>query len=110
MQPIRPIGHIACGLNMLAINIGYRMRMSRAGCAYACWVDDDGCVYLEPTTHPRAAAVLRNAPEQRINTYRKPAGGAFPLTATDITADLVAARHAHALRQLQQAQPEALTA
>ena len=45
MPPIRPIGHIACGLNMLAINIGYRMRMSRAGCAYACWVDDDGCVY-----------------------------------------------------------------
>lgn len=110
MPPVRPIGHIACDLTMLAVSISYRMRQSRPATPYLCWTDDDGCVYLAQATCARAMAVLRNAPEQRINTYCKPRGVPFPLTHNDILDDLHAARLAHATRQVQQAQPEALTA
>lgn len=103
MQPVRPIGHIAHDLHMLAINIGYRMRQSRTATPYLCWADDDGCVYLAQATCARALGVLRNAPEQRVNTYCKPRPGAFPLSATDITADLLDARDGYVNRQLQQA-------
>lgn len=110
MPLIRPIGHIACALPILAVAISCRMRMATPAATYACWVDDDGCVYLAPARHPRAAAMLRSASEQRINTYRKPRDQPWPLTHADILDDLHAARIAHAQRQVQQAQPEALIA
>jgi len=103
MSPLRPIGHIAGNLSILAVAIAYRVRLASNGLQYACWVDDDGCVYLALTRHPRANAMLRHAPEQRINTYRKPRKAAFPCTASDIADDLVAARAAMAMRHVQQA-------
>lgn len=103
MTPVRPIGHIAGNLAMLAVAIGYRMRLASDGYCYACWVDDDGCVYLALTSHPRAAAMRRCAREQRVNTYRKPVRAPFPLSASDITADLQHARADFALRTVLQA-------
>jgi hypothetical protein len=101
--PLHPIGHIAGNLPILAVAIAYRVRLASDGLQYVCWVDDDGCVYLALTRHPRAASMLRHAPEQRVNTYRKPRKAAFPCTASDITDDLLAARAAMASRQVQQA-------
>lgn len=101
--PLRPIGHIACNLQILAVAIAYRVRVANDGMHYACWVDDDGCVYLALTRHPRANAMLRHAAEQRVNTYRKPRMAPFPCTAADITDDLQQARAAFALRTIHQA-------
>jgi hypothetical protein len=92
MNPLRPIGHIAASLPILAVRIAYRLRLANDALQYVCWVDDDGCVYLALTRHPRANAMLRHAQEQQINTYRKPRKAAFPLTASDIADDLHAAR------------------
>jgi hypothetical protein len=103
MTPLRPIGHIAASLPILAVAIVYRLRQAVPGTTYLCWVDDDGCVYLALTTHPRAAAVQRHAPEQPINRYRKPKGAPFPLTSAYITDDLLHARAALAARHMQQA-------
>lgn len=110
MTPLRPIGHIGGRLGILAVAIAYRLRLANDGHQYACWVDDDGCVYLALTRHPRAAAMQRHAPEQRINTYRKPCKQPFPLSVSDIQHDLHEARIAQARRHLHQAQPEALRA
>lgn len=110
MNPPRPIGHIAGNLGYLAIAVLYRLRQAPPATTYACWVDDDGCVYLTLNTHPRAAAMQRHAPEQRINTYRKPKHLPFPLTTTDVVADLREALDAFAERSVRQAQPEALRA
>lgn len=100
---LRPLGHIAGNLDILAVSIVYRLRLASDERTYACWVDDDGCVYLALTHHPRAAAMQRHAPEQRINTYRKPRRAAFPLAASDIRADLDDARAQHAARTVNQA-------
>ncbi|MEO7065357.1 MAG: hypothetical protein ABI114_00450, partial [Rhodanobacter sp.] len=75
---------------------------------YVCWVDDDGCVYLALTSNARANAVLRFAPEQRVNTYRKPRMAAFPLTHKDIVEDLTQARTNHAAQQMRQAITDAV--
>lgn len=56
MSAIRPIGHIAGNLRILAVTITYKLRRSPPARTYACWVDDDGCVYLAPADHPRAVA------------------------------------------------------
>ncbi|WEN13674.1 hypothetical protein PY254_10490 [Rhodanobacter sp. AS-Z3] len=103
MTPLRPIGHIAGNLPILAVTIVYRVRMANDARQYVCWVDDDGCVYLALTSHPRANAMLRHAQEQRVNTYRKPRQAPFPCTATDITDDLRQARAAFAQRTLHEA-------
>lgn len=103
MKPLRPIGHIASSLTYLAVSIAYRVRLATNGHSYACWIDDDGCVYLALTTHPRAAAMARSAREQRIAIYRKPHHAPFPLTASDITDDLQHARADFALRTVHQA-------
>ncbi|MEO5811581.1 MAG: hypothetical protein ABIU96_04095 [Rhodanobacter sp.] len=102
MTSLRPIGHIACNLTILALMIVTRMRVAPAGVHYACWVDDDGCVYLAVAHHPRAAAMLRHAPEQRINSYSKPRTAAFPLTHGNIAEDLQSARISYAERGLAQ--------
>lgn len=103
MTPLRPIGHIAASLPILAVAIVYRLRQAPSGSIYVCWVDDDGCVYLALDSHPRAQAMQRHAPEQRVNRYRKPQRLPFPLTPTDITDDLRNARAELASRHLQQA-------
>ena len=103
MSPLRPIGHIAGNLPILAVAIAYRVRLANDALQYVCWVDDDGCVYLALTRHPRANAMLRHAHEQHVNTYRKPRQAPFPCTATDITDDLRHARAAFALRTVRQA-------
>jgi hypothetical protein len=103
MTPLRPIGHIAASLPILAVAIAYRLRLANDALQYVCWVDDDGCIYLAVTRHPRANAMLRHAAEQRVNTYRKPRKAAFPLTASDIVDDLKAAQTAHAYRTMHQA-------
>lgn len=103
MTPLRPIGHIAGNLQILAVAIAYRVRTANDGLQYVCWVDDDGCVYLALTRHPRANAMLRHAQEQHVRTYRKPRQAAFPLTASDILDDLQAARVEHALRTVRYA-------
>lgn len=107
MPPIRPIGHIAGNLRILAISARYRLRLATDGHRYLCWVDDDGCVYLALTRHPRANAVQRHYPEHIVQTYAKPRGAPFPLTVDDIANDLQDARHAQATRHLREAQPEA---
>lgn len=103
MSPLRPIGHIAGNLAILAVAIVYRVRLASDGQTFVCWVDDDGCVYLSLTHHPRAIAMRRHAREQMVNTYRKPCRAAFPCTASDITDDLHQARAAFALRTVHQA-------
>lgn len=103
MTPLRPIGHIAASLPILAVAIAYRLRLANDALQYVCWVDDDGCVYLAITRQPRANAMLRHAQEQHINTYRKPRKAAFPLTASDIADDLHAARAAYTARTVYQA-------
>lgn len=103
MSILRPIGHIAGNLSILAVSIVYRLRLAPDGQTYAAWVDDDGCVYLALTHHPRATAMLRCAREQRVNTYRKPRGAAFPLLASDISDDLRDARAEWAQRAVDQA-------
>lgn len=108
MSALRPLGHIAGNLQVLAILLVYRLRMSAQGQPHACWVDDDGCVYIAPTDHPRAAVMLRHAPEHRVNTYKKKPGVALPLTVFDMHNDLLEARLAYAGRSLHQA--EAATA
>lgn len=110
MPLLRPIGHIACNLQILAISVAYRVRLAPSATSYACWVDDDGCVYLALSAHPRATSMQRHAPEQRINTYRKPKAQPFPLTADDIVTDLQDARVALANRSLRQASAEAVPA
>lgn len=110
MSPVRPIGHIAGNLQILAISAAYRMRQAADGATYLCWIDDDGCVYLAISTHPRAIAAQRHAPEQRVCSYRKPKSKPFPLGAVDMLADLRAARTEHAMRHLQQAHHEATAA
>lgn len=106
---LRPIGHISSNLQILAVSISYRMRMAAPATSLICWVDDDGCVYIASADHQRASAMQRHAPEQRINTYRKPKRVPFPLTTNDIVADLQQARSEQAHRHLQQA-TEALCA
>lgn len=103
MSLLRPIGHIAGSLSILAVTVLYRVRLASDGQAYVCWIDDDGCVYLALTHHPRAAAMNRCAREQRVNTYRKPVGAPFPLTGADIADDLRQARTEHATRNMHQA-------
>lgn len=103
MSPLRPIGHIAGNLAILAVTIVYRVRLASDGQTFACWVDDDGCVYLALAHHPRAIAMRRHAREQLVNTYRKPCRAAFPCVASDITDDLHQARAAFALRTIHQA-------
>lgn len=110
MSPCRPLGHIAGNLNILAITIAYKLRQAPAGLTYACWIDDDGCVYLAPAAHQRARTMAAHAPEQRVNTYRKPKGAPLPLTAFDIHNDLQEARVGQATRHLAQAHAEALPA
>ncbi len=110
MAPVRPIGHIAGNLHILAISASYRLRQVPAGQTYACWVDDDGCVYLALADHQRAIAMLRHAPEQHVNSYRKPMNTTFPLVVADIVNELQEARIAQASRHMQQAHMEALHA
>lgn len=100
--PLRPIGHIAGRLDMLAVIIAARMRRALDDRRYLLWVDDDGCVYLAPVDHQRANAVLRYAPEQRIATFRKPVGKPFPRTARDLHAEMDQARADFAARALAQ--------
>lgn len=107
MKPPRPIGHIVGDLGYLAIAVVYRMRQATTGQPCHCWVDDDGCVYLSAATNPRAIAMQRHAPEQRVNTYRRSPGGEFPLTTSDVIADLREAAVAYATRSVRHAQPEA---
>lgn len=102
-SPLRPIGHIAGNLAILAVAIVYRVRLASDGQTFVCWVDDDGCVYLALAHHPRAIAMRRHARDQVVNTYRKPCRAAFPLTSSDITDDLRQARAAFALRTVHQA-------
>lgn len=110
MSPLRPIGHIAGNLQILAISACYRLRQASAGQRYLCWADDDGCVYLALAHHPRAAAVRRHFREYIVQLYAKPNGAAFPLTAADIVNDLQEARTTQASRHLREAQAEALSA
>lgn len=101
-RPLRPLGHIAADLAILAAVITSNMRKQAAAARCVCWVDDDGCVYLAPTEHPRADSMQRHAAEQRINTYRMPSNGRFPLRPADVQTDLQDARAAHASRALAQ--------
>lgn len=110
MSPLRPIGHIAGNLQILAVSVCYRLRLASDGQRYLCWVDDDGCVYLALTHHPRAAAVRRHFPDQVVRLYGKPKGAPFPLTTGDIVSDLQEARTAQASRHLHEAQAEAMCA
>lgn len=110
MAPLRPIGHIAGNLQILAVSVVYRLRQAVPGSSHLCWADDDGCVYLALIDHPRASAARRHAPEQHINTYRKPKHLPFPLTTDDIVNDLQEARTAQASRHLRQAHMEAMPA
>lgn len=109
-MPLRPIGHIAGNLRILAITVRYRLRLASDGQRYLCWVDDDGCVYLALTHHPRATAVRRYFPDHIVRTYGKPKGAPFPLTSTDIANDLQDARTVQATRHLRDAHQEAMTA
>jgi hypothetical protein len=110
MAPLRPIGHIAANLQILAVSVGYRLRMASDGQRYLCWVDDDGCVYLALAHHPRAIAVARYCADHIVRTYAKPKGMPFPLTAADIFNDLQEARTAQATRHVREATMEALSA
>jgi len=110
MSPLRPIGHIAGNLQILAVSACYRVRLANDGQRYLCWVDDDGCVYLALTHHPRAAAVRRHFPEHVVRIYGKPKAAPFPLTAADIINDLQEARTAQASRHMREAQMEAMSA
>lgn len=110
MTPLRPIGHIAANINILALAIVYRLRIASDGQKYVCWVDDDGCVYLALTSHPRANGMLRHAQEQHVTTYLKPRMAAFPLTAADVAGDLEQARVEQATRHMQQARIDAVMA
>lgn len=110
MAPLRPIGHIAGNLQILAVSACYRLRLASDGQRYLCWVDDDGCVYLALTSHQRAAAVHRHFRDNIVRVYGKPKGAPFPLTTTDIVNDLQEARTAQANRHLREAQSEALSA
>lgn len=110
MSPCRPIGHIAGNLQILAIHAAYRLRQAIAGSTYCCWVDDDGCVYLALSSHPRAKAVMAHAADQLVNQYRRPLSAPFPLSALDIHNDLQEARVSQASRHLGQAHAEALPA
>lgn len=110
MAPLRPIGHIAANLQILAVSVCYRLRMASDGQRYLCWVDDDGCVYLALAHHPRAIAVARHCRDQVVRTYGKPKGAPFPLTTGDIVNDLQEARTAQASRHMREAQMEALSA
>jgi len=108
MSVLRPIGHIAGNLQILAVSVCYRLRLAADGQRYLCWVDDDGCVYLAVTHHPRAAAVQRHFLDNTVRTYRKPPGAPFPLTAYDIVADLQEARLAQAGQHMREALAEAV--
>lgn len=110
MPALRPIGHIAGNLQILAVGLIYRVRQAPPATNYACWLDDDGCVYLAKADHMRSRSMQRHAPEQRINTYRKPKRVPFPLTVDDIVTDLKQARAEQAISHLQQAYTEALSA
>ncbi len=103
MAPLRPIGHIAGNLRILAVSACYRVRLASDGQRFLCWVDDDGCVYLALSHHPRAIAVRRHSPESIVRTYGKPKGAPFPLTVTDIHDDLQQASSDFARRSLSQA-------
>ncbi|HET6807227.1 MAG TPA: hypothetical protein VFH59_17460 [Frateuria sp.] len=107
MATLRPIGHIAANLQVLAVTVTHRMRFIGQGQAHALWVDDDGCVYLAPLNHPRAIAMRRHAPEHQVNTYLKARGAPFPLTAADIETDLRDARSSHAARSVHHAEADA---
>lgn len=110
MSPLRPIGHIAANLQILAVSACYRLRMASDGQRYLCWLDDDGCVYLALTHHPRAAAVRRHFRDNIVRLYGKPKGAPFPLTTGDILNDLQEARAAQANRHMREAQMEAISA
>lgn len=110
MSPLRPIGHIAGNLQILAVSACYRLRQAAAGQRYLCWLDDDGCVYLALTHHPRAVAVQRHFYDNIVRVYGKPRGAPFPLTTADIVNDLQEARSAQASRHMREAQMEAMSA
>jgi hypothetical protein len=110
MAPLRPIGHIAANLQILAVSVCYRLRMAADGQRYLCWADDDGCVYLALTHHPRAIAVARHCREHVVRTYGKPKSAPFPLNTADVFNDLQDARTAQASRHVHEANLEALHA
>ena len=71
MNVVRPLGHIAGNLAMLALAIRYRVRFAPEGTILVCWRGDDGCLYLEPASHPVTRAIERTARHQVIARYRK---------------------------------------
>jgi hypothetical protein len=71
MSEVRPIGHVAANLPMLALAIRYRVRFAPEGTIHVCWRGDDGCLYLEPASHPVARSIERVVPHQIIARYRK---------------------------------------
>lgn len=103
-MPLRPTGHIAGNLNILAIGMHHRMKSGSAREVFVGWVADDGCVFMAPSAHPKARAITAHAPEQVVQRYRKQPGFGW----ADILDDLAEARDAFMRRSLQAAEGEPL--
>lgn len=84
MPTNRPIGHIAGSLAIVAMTIAQRVNAAHGHSVHICWLDDSGCLYLQPTTHPAAQAVLRVAPDQVVQRYRKQPGFGWQHIADDL--------------------------
>ena len=88
MTELRPIGHLAGNLAMLALAIRYRVRFAPEGSIQVCWHGDDGCLYLAPASHPVARSIERAARHQVIARYHKQPSVGW----ADIQGDLERAR------------------
>ena len=99
MSAARPMGHIAGLLSFTALNIRFRMAQAACDVIHVCWINDDGCLYLEQATHPAARAIARHAPEQILMRYRNQ----LAMTWRDIESDLMDARTAFVSRAIAEA-------
>lgn len=103
-MPLRPFGHIAANLDVLAIALNQRIRHGSRQETFVAWIADDGCVFMAAAAHPISRAVVAHAPEQVFQRYRRlPDFGS-----SDIRADLAEARRDFASRSLHAADGEAV--
>src|SRR5690349_24282061 len=62
MSSVRPIGHVAAALSVVAVSISHWIKHSHADAVLVCWRSADASLYLHQASHPAARPIGRTAP------------------------------------------------